>query len=227
LLDQFGDRMNTIFKFYFQAWIVWSVAAAYAAGLLIQELRGKWGAVYRVGLIILLAITFTYPAFSLPDKTSNFKPAAGLSLNGAVYLDHDDAAAIAWLQTQPLGVVCEAIGGQYSAYARVATFSGFPTVLGWPGHVSQWRGGAREIGSRQTDVEQLYRTADWQVTVNILNQYQIKYVYIGNMERTTYHVNEVKFQNNLQPLYQKGTVTIYEVPDVLAAGNSQTGIGAK
>ena len=225
LLDEFGDRMNTIFKFYFQTWIVWSVAASFAAGLLIQELRGKWGAVYRVGLIVLLAITFTYPAFSLPDKTSNFKPAAGLSLNGAVYLAPDDATAIAWLQTQPLGVVCEAIGGQYSAYARVATFSGFPTVLGWPGHVSQWRGGTREIGTRQTDVDLLYRTADWSAAAKILQQYDIKYVFIGAMERSTYRVNEVKFQNNLQAVYQKGEVTIYEVPDTLPLTTTQTGIG--
>ena len=41
LRDLFGDRMNTIFKFYFQAWILWAIAAAFATVVLWYELR-KW-----------------------------------------------------------------------------------------------------------------------------------------------------------------------------------------
>ena len=66
------------------------------------------------------------------------------TLDGADYRyrdNSDEMSAIEWLRTAPYGIVAEAIGGSYSEYARVSTYSGQPTVLGWQGHESQWRGG--------------------------------------------------------------------------------------
>jgi YYY domain-containing protein len=49
LRDLFGTRMNTVFKFYFQAWTMWGIAAAYALALLVR--RGpRWAA--AVGTIL-------------------------------------------------------------------------------------------------------------------------------------------------------------------------------
>ncbi|MBN1286151.1 MAG: hypothetical protein JXB47_12205 [Anaerolineae bacterium] len=36
--DNFGTRMNTIFKFYYQAWAMWAIAGAYAA----YSILGEW-----------------------------------------------------------------------------------------------------------------------------------------------------------------------------------------
>jgi uncharacterized membrane protein len=47
LRDLFGNRMNTIFKFYYQAWLLWSLAAAFSVAFLLQKLR-----VCGVGLIV-------------------------------------------------------------------------------------------------------------------------------------------------------------------------------
>jgi uncharacterized membrane protein len=114
-------------------------------------------------------------------------------------------------------VVVEAVGGSYSEYARVATHSGKPAVLGWPGHESQWRGGAEEMGSRQGDIERLYRSNDWTETQEILRQYNVRYIYVGPLERSTYGVNENKFERFLQPVFKQGQVTIYEVPRVASS----------
>ena len=117
-----------------------------------------------------------------------------------------------WLQAAPFGVVAEAVGGSYSQYARISTNSGNPTVLGWPGHESQWRGGATEMGSRERDIELLYSTRDWQEAENILGLYAIRYVYIGPLERVAYTVNDRKFEQNLPLVYSESGVRIYEVP---------------
>jgi YYY domain-containing protein len=231
LLDQFGYRINTIFKLYYQAWVVWGLAAAYASAVLLTELQARRRLVFQVGLTVLFIATFTYPVFGLLDKTASFKPSTGLTLDGMAFLERynpDDAAAILWLQRQPLGVVTEAVGGSYTGYARVSVFSGMPTVLGWPGHVSQWRGGSREIGNRQADIETLYRTTDWQAALTILREYDIKYIYLGDMERSTYHLtaaSETKLQRYMKLVYQQGSVTIYEVPDQLETSVNAPGLG--
>ncbi len=51
LRDFFGVRMNTVFKFYFATWILWSVAAAYAAAELIPR---NWAFVAAAGILIVL-----------------------------------------------------------------------------------------------------------------------------------------------------------------------------
>ncbi|MFH1905817.1 MAG: DUF2298 domain-containing protein, partial [Chloroflexota bacterium] len=217
LRDQFGWRMNTIFKFYYQAWLMWSLAAAFGAAVMLQSLRRVWNWLYSIGLIILLFAALTYPTLSLLNKTNNFHPPFGLTLDGAAHLDREypeDAKAIRWLQTAPYGVIAEATTptASYSDYAHISTYTGLPAVLGWPMHESQWRGGYAEQGTRMADIQRLYETNDWSVAQAILTQYNVRYVYVGTLERNTYRVNETKFQRFLRPVYQLGNVTIYEVP---------------
>jgi len=108
-------------------------------------------------------------------------------------------------------VIAEAVGGSYTSAARFATYTGLPNVLGWPGHESQWRGGGKEMGSRQDDLARLYRTTNWQEAETILQQYRIRYVVIGGLERSTYKVSEAKFQSHLNKAFEAGSVVVYEV----------------
>ncbi len=166
-------------------------------------------------LWLVLGMGLVYPFLALPNKTNGFSPFGGHTLDASAYLSQyfpDDAAAIAWLYSAPSGVVVEAVGGSYSDYARVSTYSGQPSVLGWPGHESQWRGGYVEQGSRAGDIERLYVTPDVNEARQIISQYGIKYVYIGGLERTTYKVNEEKFARFLKEVYRQGPVVIYEAP---------------
>jgi YYY domain-containing protein len=240
LRDQFGTRINTIFKFYYQAWMVWSLAASFGAIVLAQKLRTGWNIAFRAGLLLLLLVGLTYPVLSILDRTGNFRldraftimgtpqsgenqfmqPVAFQELTSLWTLDYfdmfesynpDEAAAIRWLQSAPDGVVAEAVGGSYSAYARVATLSGLPTVLGWPGHESQWRGGYEEQGSRQGDIETLYATGDWQTARDVLARYNIRYVFVGTLERDK-PLQEEKFMTHMRLAFQQGSVAIYEAP---------------
>jgi YYY domain-containing protein len=225
LRDLFGWRMNTIFKFYFQAWLVWSVAAAFGTVTLLTNLRGGWKNLFSTGLILLLAASLTYPLLSLWNKTNGFQPSEW-TLDSTAYFARnspDEMSAIRWLQEAPQGVLAEAVpqgGGSYSEYARVSTLSGKPSVLGWVGHENQWRGDAAStaIGSRQNDLARLYCTRDWDEARAILEQYGIRYVFVSGLERATYQPDEStcplglveeKFLRNLDPAFKSGPATIY------------------
>jgi len=158
-----------------------------------------------------------YPLLSLPNKTDDFKAEAPetRTLDGAAYLANampDDYAAMQFLGQVAPGVIVEAVGGQYSEYARVATYTGLPGVLGWPGHESQWRGGAAEMGSREADIKTLYTTFNWDDAQAIVKKYNIRYIYFGPLEAQTYAVYADKFDRHLGKIYQAGSVVVYEVP---------------
>ncbi len=222
LRDLFGWRINTIFKFYYQAWLLWGVAAAYASVVLLLSLRRLLGALYRIGLVLLLGMGLTYTVLGLWTKTNGFKPPQGYTLDGTAYLmsqSPDELEATAWLRSAPAGVVAEAVGGSYTVYARVSTLSGQPTVLGWDFHEVQWRGGSQLLGSRQSDIMRLYCARDWVEAQDIIRQYNIRYIFVGGLERSAYTpqtcpggLNEAKFIRNLPVAFKKGETAIYRVP---------------
>lgn len=220
LRDQFGGRMNTIFKFYYQTWVVWSLAAAYAVTVLFTALTTKWKWLLRIAIVGVLLTGFAYPAFGVWYKTGKFNTAE-MTLDGNAHLERynpDEMEAIRWLRQAPLGNVVEAVGGSYNAaFARVSTLSGQPTLLGWPGHESQWRGGDELFRGRAEDIETIYRSAGWNEILPILQRYQVRYIFVGGAENSTYKVNTAKFDANLRPVFQNAGATIYEVPEVLLA----------
>ena len=215
LRDQFGYRINTVFKFYYQAWMLWSLAAAFAVSVLLINLRGLKSILFRVLIGIVIFSGLLYPAFGLLTKTNDFKPVDGFTLDDFDRILRDnpeEAAAIEFLRSVPDGVIAEAVGDGYSGYARISTHTGLQTVLGWPGHESQWRGSFVPQGSRREDISKLYATARWEEAQLIIEKYNIRYIYIGILERTSTPVNEEKFKTYLKPVFQKGETVIYEVP---------------
>jgi YYY domain-containing protein len=220
LRDQFGGRMNTIFKFYFQVWILWSIAAAFATSLLFQVVASRWLILSRIAIVVVVLMGLAYPAFGLGKRFDSMS-VENITLDGTAHIERynpDEMAAIHFLRQAPLGPLAEAVGGSYSGFARIATNTGLPNVIGWPGHQSQWRGGAQEMGSRQPDIQRLYETSNWNDARSIIERYGIRYIYIGGMERSAYRVNEAKFLNYLTPVFQQGAVVIFEVPVSIITG---------
>ncbi len=115
-----------------------------------------------------------------------------------------------------MGVMVEAVcpgGGSYlSECARLSTFSGLPTVIGWVWHEVQWRGSDELFRNRQGDIERLYTTRDWKEAQEILGKYHIRYVIVGRREREVYRVSENKFEQALKPVFRQGEFVIYEAP---------------
>ena len=214
LHDEFGTRMNTIFKFYYQAWLLWSIAAAFGTAILLQNLRGAWDWAFRIGLVVLLFMWLIYPVLGVANKTNNFNPPLGWTLDDFTRIQRnspDEAAAIEWLKSAPDGVIAEAVGGGYTSYGQISEYTGLPTLLNWPDHESQWGRTGADLGTRQDDIKTLYGTPSWQTALAIINQYNIQYIYIGDLEHSTYPVQEDKFRAHLTQVFHQGNVTIYEV----------------
>jgi YYY domain-containing protein len=214
LRDQFGYRINTVFKFYYQAWLLFSIVAAYGIAVLLKDLRGKTSVIFRIVIGLVIVCGLLYPSLSLFTKTNNFKPAHGFTLDDfdRIWRENpDEAAAIDFLRSAPPGVLAEAVGDGYSIYARISAHTGLQTVLGWPGHEAQWRGSWEPQGSRREDITRLYTTARWEEAQVIIERYNIRYIYIGTLERASMQVNEEKFRIYLKPVFQQGNAVIYEV----------------
>jgi uncharacterized membrane protein len=201
LRDLFGYRINTIFKFYYQAWLMWSVVAAYGTISFLRDLGSPKRVAVLIGLVLSMVMALFYPALSLPSKTNNFSRPEGATLDGGVYFytySPFDAQAANWLRQAPGGVIAEAVGGSYSsAHARMATYSGHPNVLGWDFHEIQWRGSGDLVMPRKYDMAQLYCTHNWTVAKSILEKYQIQYLVVGDVEYSTYQAGEESCPNGL------------------------------
>jgi len=56
----------------------------------------------------------------------------------------------------------------------------------------------------------LYSTNNWITAKNILDKYNLRYIYIGDIERKTYQISEEKFVFNLPVIFNNSSVVIYE-----------------
>ncbi len=69
LRDQFSWRMNTIFKFYFQAWILWSLAASYAIVFLFGK-SGTRRVPNSLFVMLIAGLVFTSFGLSLNERST-------------------------------------------------------------------------------------------------------------------------------------------------------------
>ncbi len=215
LRDHFGTRMNTVFKFYFQTWTMWGIAAAYALARF--WLRGpRWAAWASAALV---ALGLVYPALAIPTRAREY--GGPPTLDGAAHLRAlygADMAAIDWLNEHVEGipVILEAPGDRYRAYiyeGRVSAFTGLPTLLGWGGHEHQWRGNYTEPARREPDIQTLYTTPDPDQALTLLKQYGIQYVYVGPLEQSRYPPDGLaKFARIGEVVYDREGVRIFRIP---------------
>jgi YYY domain-containing protein len=219
LRDPYGGelhRMNTVFKLYFQSWVLLALAfPAFVSDLLERPGRLARAATALVLLLGLVA-SLCYPMAAISLRWGN----RALSLDGLAYLERDhpsDAGAIRWLASTAQGqpVVLEASGDPYSYYARVSSNTGLPTVLGWANHEDVWRGHDPRITERKRDVERIYTETDVDAVRPLLVKYRIAYVFVGDLERQRFAPASLdKFREHpelFEPVYKSGTTEIFAV----------------
>jgi len=216
--DAFGTRMNTIFKFYYQVWMLWSVASAYGMYYVIDSADNQQGLAARSIQAVLFAMLILagliYPLMAIPLRVDRLTPP---TLDGTAYMARDNAdeyAAINWLNAnvQDAPVILEAPGDSFRAEtSRVSGYTGLPTLLGWRGHESQWRKDFTQAGEREPDIQSIYSSRNIEQTLALLDKYNIGYIYIGPRERAQYSLVDLsKFDAIADITFQQGSVAIYQ-----------------
>jgi YYY domain-containing protein len=210
-------RMNTVFKLGYQAWLLLAIAGAaiivWSWGWLGR--RARWAPfAWGIPLLIALALVAVYPVAGTYARKDGFSHAP--HLGGLAWLKAaapGDPPAIAWLRDHaPRGsVVLESVGDDYSAFghARISTFTGLPTVMGWPGHELQW---GHDPGTRRADVDLLYTTPDAAVARPLLERYDVRYVVVGPIERADHgDAGLAKWDQLGRRVFDRDGTTVWEL----------------
>ena len=127
------------------------------------------------------------------------------SLDGLAYIDAShpgDAAAVAWLRSLPGNItIVEAENGDYTYYSRISSFTGIPTIIGWPFHEFMWRGDTSGwYGTRMNESDRSMKTRT--ETVALMKKYNATLLYVGDSERSRYNVN--LDSADIMPVYDQG-----------------------
>ena len=235
--DDIG-RMNTLFKYYLEVWVLLGMAAAYVLWYLASQgfFRLKRPSLTRAGWLFLLALllsgSFIYPILGTRARIADRFNTGSVTLDGADYMrtavhsedgqevelrwDYD---AITWLQDNVEGspVVLEAHNSQYHWSSRISDYTGLPTVLGWPWHQTQQRMKySQAVTQRVDDVGEIYSTVDQERALELLKRYEVEYVIVGQLEQAYYPEEGLrKFSGMAREglaklVYDSGPVKIYQ-----------------
>ena len=242
---QGGDwyRMNTLFKFFMQVWVLWGIAGAVALVRLFQAREGSrpglgqrlWNGAFG----LLLAASLAYPLLGTPARLDQrfpgWRPDFG-TLNALDFMRQGiyrwpdesnpielsyDWQAIQWLLENVRGNLVIAESSQLDYYraggTRVASLTGLSGISGM--HESEQRYGD-EVGARNALLNELWSTPDLARTRQILDELNVALIYVGQLERHQHPQAVDKFQRmaeqgQLVPIYRNPRVVIYAAPGKL------------
>ena len=236
------DRMNSIFKFYLQIWVLLALASAYllwrlAHGRRVNLTKLAWSKKAWLGALAMLIVSASvFTVVGTHDRLKErFDPGTvGLTLDGTAYVrgtvyrddrGEIDLAAdfegIRWLRDNIQGspIVLEGHTPTYKWGGRISVYTGLPSVVGWGWHQEQQRWGYRwAVDDRISDVNRIYRTDNADEALSLMRKYGVKYVYVGQLERLYYPGDGLRkfddaLQNDLEKVFFSDQVTVYRVLD--------------
>ena len=220
--DRFGppsERMNTVFKLYYQAWVLLAVASGFAIYYwrsgrdALTGWKRSLSTLWAVVTIALVIGALYYPAAAATSKAGTFTNA---TLNGLNFLERNQSAeyaAIQFIRDQfdEDDAILEAVGEWFDA-GLISRSTGVPTIFNWPGHQIQWRGSDEAFSGREQDVARIYETTDPLEARNLLARYDVDYVYLGPRERNKHGDTGLeKFPEFMDKVFSQDNVEIYRV----------------
>lgn len=235
-----GDigRMNTVFKFYLQAWTLFAISAGSALVWLYPVVERQWSSRWRRGwLTVLSGLVFgaaLFPLLGGLDKiTDRMTDLAPHTLDGMAFMEYasyndagneytlaEDYRAIRWMQDHIQGspVIVEGNTPEYRWGSRYSIYTGLPGVVGWNWHQRQQRAllPSNRVTDRVDAIGWFYNTLDPNEAVKFLRTYDVRYIIVGKLERANYNLQGLaKFEEYegiyWVRIYQDGDTSIYAV----------------
>ena len=209
-----GDvgRMNTVFKFYLQVWIMLAIVAGVSVACVsatIRRWRRQWRRLWWFGMGLLLAAGALYLPLGIRARAvDRISSQTGATLDGMAFMQYatvredlgqtveiplaGDYYAIRWMQEHISGspVIMEGLGQREYLWAnRVSIYTGLPAVVGWRWHQVQQYTVLPEdvVERRRSDVNEFYSTDNIQRAKELLARYDVQYIYVGEYERVYYN----------------------------------------
>ena len=215
--DSYGEsmrRMNTVFKCFMGAWPLLALGGAL---LLPLALASRHARVFiRTVLVAALAAALAHPLAAIVFRLKWNGPLDGL--DGLRWMTREasgDREAVFWLRAHAVegAVLAEATGNAYTDYGRIGAASGLPIVLGWENHEGLWRGGGSvaETSARKRDLKLIYTSEEFAGVLGLLHQYQVRYVFVGALEKRDFGPNAFPMRANFRRAFASGDAAIYEI----------------
>lgn len=233
-----GDigRMNTVFKFYYQAWTLFAISSGAILVWVFKDyakIKQGWRLVFELGFLFLLGGTLLFTVTATLDKArdrisekTEFTYDSMTFMKTATYWDKEefslaeDYAGIRWMQENVAGspVIIEANTPEYRWGSRYSIYTGLPGVVGWNWHMRQQRAitPSTWVTERVDQVTDFYQTENVDGALAMIRKYDIRYIIVGDLERIYYQPNGLaKFENfdgvYWKKVFQEGDSIIYEV----------------
>lgn len=228
-----GDykRANTMFKLTYQAFIMFGISFGYIFVRLLRYGKKTGQRIFAAVSLFIFSLTLPYSVNAVKAWYGNIFDKSGYKgIDAAAFIKDDfkdDYLAIKWLNENVSGtpVVLEANGYSYTDYQRVSVITGLPTVFGWYTHEQLWKSGpdrtndmvVSQLNSRADDIETIYTSEDEDLVRELIEKYNISYIYVGSLEEEKYgwinhelirDLGKVVFENPDSEGYEYGTYIV-------------------
>src|SRR3989344_1962685 len=231
--DFFGgqsERMNAIFKFWFDGWTVAAVEVAILAALALDVITKK--ALRGKVITGLLLITLAFVALSYPIETA--RTLAGKNsrdtFQGEAWLELQDGGdltrALQWVRGNlaPGATIIEPVARLYTLDNLFSTYTGRSTVIGWGQHEALWRGDWQAVQARIDAVETAYRDPTPERWEALIAKYKITAIVVYSDPRRNLPREEAGVAATLETLhssldslgtsaFESATLTIFKVKE--------------